>query len=79
MLVVPVIWSPDENQPSKYPFTDTPSAVAAVADIIVAKPVAALIIFDLFIFIFLCELINLKKRALNNLELKYPNIAIIIL
>jgi hypothetical protein len=35
-----------------YPFTDTPSAVAAVADITVAKPVAALIIFDLFIFIF---------------------------
>jgi hypothetical protein len=48
---MPVELSPDVNQPSMYPFTDTLSAVAAVADITVAKPVAAMI-FDLFIYIF---------------------------
>jgi hypothetical protein len=42
-----------------YPFTDTPSAVAAVADITVAKPVAALL-FLIYSYLFsFFELINL--------------------
>jgi hypothetical protein len=52
VLAIPVVLSPLVNQPSIYPFKDTPSAIAAEADITVAKPVAA-IIFDLFIIFFL--------------------------
>ena len=62
-FVTPVVLSPEVNQPSKYPFTDTPSAVAAVADNNVAIPVAAPIIFDLFILFSFLLFDQFKKTA----------------